>query len=99
VRCQSRFNGKYDGGAILEFVRSIDAAEDKFGPAVIGDLEIGWFDEIEVVAIPQISFDNPLSTSKLAGDRAGHGTAQSAWGRTRLSGTAVKLKARRSEAG
>src|SRR6516164_2396361 len=65
---------KHDAAAIFEFARSIDGAENKFGPAVIGDLEIGRFDEIEVVAIPQIGLDDPPPANQLAG-RAGHGDA------------------------
>jgi hypothetical protein len=53
----------------------LTAPKDKFGPAVIGDLEIGRFDEIEVVAIPRIGLDNPLSANEFTGGRAGHGTA------------------------
>ena len=57
--------------AIFEFGSGVDGTEGKLGPAVIADLEIGRFDEIEIVAVPQIGLDDPPSASEFTGDRAG----------------------------
>ena len=43
--------------AIFEFGSSVDGAEGKLGPAVIADLEMSRFDEIEVIVITQIGLD------------------------------------------
>jgi hypothetical protein len=44
-----------DAAAIFEFGGGVDGAEGKFGPAVIADLKIDRFDEIEKVVIPKVA--------------------------------------------
>ena len=38
--------------AVFEFGGGVDCTKAKLGPALSTDLEIGWCDEIEVIAIP-----------------------------------------------
>jgi hypothetical protein len=55
-------------------------------PSVAADLEIGRFDHVEIVAVPQIGFDDPPAADQFAAcHRVGHVTAASSAGaRTRL---------------
>jgi hypothetical protein len=50
------------------------------------DLEIGRFDHVEIVAVPQIGFDDPPTAEQFAAcHRVAHGAAaKSAGARTRL---------------
>jgi hypothetical protein len=69
---------KNDSSAVFDFGGGLDGTEGKFCPTVTTHPEIGWPREIEIVAIPQIGFDNP-------GGRAHHGVdAISLGARTRL---------------
>jgi hypothetical protein len=48
--------------AILEFGSGVDGTEGTLGPAIIADLEIGRFEEIKIVAVPQIGLDDLAQT-------------------------------------
>lgn len=54
-----------DGTGVFEFAAGGDTAEGERRPAVAGDLEIGRLDKIEVVAIPQIGFDDPPAADQV----------------------------------
>jgi hypothetical protein len=64
---------KNDSSAVFDFGGGLDGTEGKFCPTVTTHPEIGWPREIEVVAIPQIGFDNPPLADEFAGGRAHHG--------------------------
>jgi len=76
---------KNDSSAVLDFGGGFDGTEGKFCPTVTTHPEIGWPRKIEIVAIPQIGFDNPPLAKEFAGGRAHHGAdAISLGARTRL---------------
>jgi hypothetical protein len=75
------------GALSLEAWRHPDAWLD-LEPAVIADLEIDRFDEIEGVALPQICLDSPPIDIEFTGGSAG--AAAISLGTTRLYAAAVR---------
>jgi len=64
---------KDDSSAIFDFGGGRDGTEGKFCPTVTTHSKIGWAREIEIIATPQIGFDNPPLADEFAGGRARHG--------------------------
>src|SRR5215471_16473771 len=74
-----------DGLGVFDLAAGGDASEGKFRPPVAADLKVGRLDHIEIVAVPQIGFDNLPTANQFTHCRAGHGAAASNLGaRTRL---------------
>src|SRR5262249_4929496 len=69
-----------DAAAVSEFHGGIDDAEGELTASVLAELEVSRFDEVEVVAIPEVRLEDPPPADQLAASWGGHAAAPISFG-------------------